>query len=279
MDNDSPAVTPRYLKIIACEIALREICHAASRSINTLDLDFLTQGLHDHPVIGRQRLQEFVDAQPSDKYDALLIGYGLCGNIVQGLRARHTPLVLPRAHDCITFFLGSRARYGALAQDTPSAYFYSSGWLECLKRRGGSVPPAHPALLPVRAGDAHSLGNSTYQQWIEKYGEENARHLLEIMNSWTDHYTHGVLIDFDFAHPLDLPEKVRALCRQNGWQFQVVEGDLSLLQRWVDARWDPEDFLIVPPRHRVIPSYRDSIIEAVPDSEDAPAPECNVVPA
>jgi hypothetical protein len=256
----------RYFKIIACEIALREICHAAARSTNVLDLEFVNQGLHDNPDAGRKKLQEIVDAQPPDKYDALLIGYALCGNIIRGLRANHTPLVVPRAHDCITFFLGSRARYQQFSEALPSAYFYTSGWLECLRRRGESAPPAHPALLPTRAGDT-AITNTTYKQWVAKYGEDNARHLLQVMNQWTENYTHGVLIDFGFAKPLHLHEQVQKICHQRGWEFQEIEGDLRLIQHWVDGEWDPDAFLVVPPGSQVMPSYTESVIAAMPTTQ------------
>src|SRR6476620_3424328 len=104
-----------FLKIIACEIALREIAFLAAQSPHLVDFEFLTQGLHDHPNLGRDEVQKRVDAIPEGKYDAVLIGYALCGNIIAGLRATHTPLVIPRAHDCITFFLGSKERYQQLS--------------------------------------------------------------------------------------------------------------------------------------------------------------------
>ena len=43
-----------FLKVIACEIAVRELYFAASRSPNLVDLEFLTQGYHDIPGTGRQ---------------------------------------------------------------------------------------------------------------------------------------------------------------------------------------------------------------------------------
>ncbi len=97
-----------FLKVIACEIAHREICFAAARSRNLMDLEFLPQGHHDRPCVGRAHVQECIDAVPAGKFDAILIGYGLCSNILVGLTTQHTPLVIPRAHDCITFFLGSK---------------------------------------------------------------------------------------------------------------------------------------------------------------------------
>jgi hypothetical protein len=251
----------QYFKIIACEVALREICQAVAQSSNIVDVEFLPQGLHDRPDRGAAEIQARVDAVPAGKYDALLLGYALCGNLITGLRATHTRLVVPRAHDCITFFLGSKERYAALSDEKPGAYFYTSGWLECVRRRGETMVPGHPAYLPLRAGASPGAG---YDQWVAKYGEEKARQLMEVMGELTDHYTHGVLIDFDFTRPLRLPDQVRAVCDQRGWQFEQVAGDLRLLQRWVDGEWDPKGFLVVEPRHQIQPSYDEHVLRAAP---------------
>jgi hypothetical protein len=256
-------MSTRFFKIIACEIALREICHAVARSPHLVDLDFVNQGLHDHPLTGCAQIQARIDAIPTGRYDAILIGYALCGNLISGLVARHTPLVIPRAHDCISFFLGSRDRCQSLSDSIPGAYYYTSGWLECLRRRGDEAPPTHPALLPTRPGTVTS-DNSTYRQWVEKYGEDNARHLVDAIQHWTANYTHGVLINFDFARPLHLREQVQNLCHERGWEFEEVEGDLRLLQRLVDGEWDDPSFLIVPPGHQVAPSYDNLVIRAAP---------------
>ena len=251
----------QYLKVIACEIALREICHAVAQSANILDVEFLPQGLHDRPNKGLAEVQARVDAVPAGKYDAILLGYALCGNLIAGLKAAHTRLVIPRAHDCITFVLGSKERYAALSEAMPGAYFYTSGWLECLRRRGETVVPGHPAYLPLRAGASPGGG---YDQWVAKYGEEKARQLMEVVSHMADHYTHGVLIDFDFTRALRLPEQVQAVCQQRGWQFEQVEGDLRLLQRWVDGEWDAKSFVVVEPQHQVEPDYSEDIIRVTP---------------
>ena len=47
-----------FLKVIACEIAVRELQYAAARSRNLIDLEFLTQGHHDTPASGRQEIQQ-----------------------------------------------------------------------------------------------------------------------------------------------------------------------------------------------------------------------------
>ena len=100
------------LKLIACEILYRELCAAVARSVNQVDVEFLPKGLHDIGQAGMSaRLTEVLAAVDESQYDAVLFGYALCSNGLVGLTARRIPLVVPRAHDCITLFLGSKERY------------------------------------------------------------------------------------------------------------------------------------------------------------------------
>ena len=53
----------------------------------------------------------------------------MCNTMLSGLRApAHTWLAVPRAHDCITFFLGSRKRYNEFFVEYSGCY-RTSGWL------------------------------------------------------------------------------------------------------------------------------------------------------
>jgi hypothetical protein len=79
---DAPSANPRFFKVIACEIAFREICHVAARSPHLHDLEFLTQGYHGVPCSGREEIEKRINAVPAGKYDAILLGYGLCSNIL-----------------------------------------------------------------------------------------------------------------------------------------------------------------------------------------------------
>lgn len=255
---DTPPPASRFLKVIACEIAFREICHLAARSPNLLDLEFLTQGHHDMPNRGRVEIQKRIDAIPAGRHEAILVGYGLCSSILNGLRATHLPLVVPRAHDCITFFLGSKNRYQQCFNERPGTYYYTSGWLECARRRGLTAG-ATGGLLPAQSGPG---AQSAYEQWVTQYGEKKAKYLLEAMGEWTAHYTHGVLIDFDFTKPLNCEAQVKRICTERGWQFEPMAGSLDLLRRWLDGDWDEQDFLIVPPGHQITASYDERIVKA-----------------
>ena len=250
-----------FLKVIACEIAFREICHTAARSRNLIDLEFLTQGHHDTPGTGRVQIQERINAVPAGKYDAIVLGYGLCSNILTGLTTGHTPLVIPRAHDCITFFLGSKERYQKVFLEHPGTYYYTSGWLECAKRRGDKGPLLGGASLPASANEGR---RATYEEWVRKYGEDAAKYLMEEMNRWTDAYSHGTLITFEFVKQLNMAEQVRQLCAERGWEYQETEGDLALFQKLLDGEWAESDFLVVRPGQKVIATFDEQVIGVAP---------------
>ena len=248
-----------FLKIIACEIAFRELCYAAARSSNLVDFEFLTQGYHDIPGTGRTEIQKRIDAVPAGKYDAIVLGYGLCSNILIGLTSPHTRLVIPRAHDCITFFLGSKQRYKEFFDAHPGTYYYTSGWLECMKRRGSTGPIWGGAQLPASANE--SL-NGTYQQWVDKYGEDQAKYLLEEMSRWSNSYSHGTLINFDFVKHLKLREEVQRICAERGWEYAETEGDFRLFEKMLEGNWPEADFLVVPPGQKVVATNDDKVIGA-----------------
>jgi hypothetical protein len=245
-----------FCKVIACEVVFREICHCVARSPNLFELEFLSQGYHDNPVVGIERIQERIDATEEGRFDAVLIGYGLCNNMLNGLRApAHTSLAIPRAHDCITFFLGSQARYREHFLGNPGTYYFTTGWVEH-RQRGGERPERKQG-----AGLGMQL---EYDALVEKYGEENARYLFEVMDGWASHYARGAFIDFDFSHDLPHRQQARATCDARGWEYEEVPGDLTLFQRWLDGDWTDEDFLVVPPGETVRPSWDDGVIHIEP---------------
>ena len=106
----------RYM-MIACAVLARECYHCAAISKNLIDLTILKQGLHD---IGEKKmssaLQREIDAVDIEKYEAILLAYGLCNNGIRNLRS-DLPLVVPRAHDCITLLMGSKEDYLKFTED------------------------------------------------------------------------------------------------------------------------------------------------------------------
>jgi hypothetical protein len=100
------------LKLICCEVLFREMCACIARSPHLIDVEFLTKGLHDLGCLGmRSRIQERIDKVDPAQYDAILLGYALCGDGTAEITARQIPIVLLRAHDCIGVFMGGSDLY------------------------------------------------------------------------------------------------------------------------------------------------------------------------
>ena len=119
------------LKLLACEIFRQEITFFLSGSPHQIDVEFLPAELH---AIGRvrmkNRLSEYLASVDESQYDAILLGYALCSGGIVGLSVSKIPLVVPRAHDCITLFLGSRKRYLEYFFANGGTYFMTTGWFE-----------------------------------------------------------------------------------------------------------------------------------------------------
>jgi hypothetical protein len=224
---------------------------AAKKSPHQLEITYLSrEGYHNEPDRNRPLLQEYIDSVP-EGFDAILLGFAFCNRLLDGVEARHIQLVVPRGHDCITFFMGSRHRYREHFTGHPGTYYYTTGWLE---RRDGSQLAQSLSGIP-------GMGAKSYDDLVAQYGEENAQYLMEFFGGWKQHYKQGTLIHFPFADTVSSREQVQAICRENGWQYGEIPGDLSLLDRWVRGQWD-EDFLIVPPGHSIKATYDEWVMQA-----------------
>ena len=252
-----------HLKVVACEVLAREIYHCAAQARNTVEIDLFTQGLHDNSDIMRQRLQEKIDSIDATHYDALLLGYGLCNNGIAGLKAGNLEIIIPRGHDCITFLLGSRQRYAEQFDQHPGTYYYSSGWIEYPGRKGEK-----PELMKNSGLGQSYRQFQEYEKLVEKYGEDNAKYLIEFMAQWQEHYTHGALIDFDFVSGLQLDKRVAEICIERGWEFLRLQGRLDLIQDWLDGQWDEDRFLRLKPGCTLAADYQGGIIKSVEPAGD-----------
>jgi hypothetical protein len=70
-------------------------------------------------------------------------------------------------------------------------------------------------------------------------------------------------------------QRARDDAAKRGWTYEKIAGDISMIQRLVNGEWNPKEFLVVPPRHRVVASYDDEVIKAVPSDEEG-SPESGV---
>ena len=244
------------LQLILCDMLALPAEHLAAESPHEIIVTDLSASLHVEPLPLRDRIQEHIERIEAEdpEVDAILLGYGLCGGATAGLVAHRVPLVLPRAHDCVTIFLGSRDRYQQEQESTPGTYWFT----EDNVKRGNAFMGA------LLGSSERSDGvKATYDEYVEKYGQENADYLMEALGEWQQHYSRGAFLETGMAPDDVARERAREETENRGWRFETVLSDLGLLERMLGGEWN-DDFLVIQPGETVAQSYGDDVVKAVP---------------
>ncbi len=247
------------LLALTCEVLARSVYLCAARSPHVVDVRLNRRGLHDDPPNLRAILQGEIDGVGAP-YDAVALAYGLCGGATAGLRAAAVPLVVPRAHDCITIFLGSRDRYAGEFVGHPGTYWYVQDYLE--RTDDGSAFGGVGAVSDAAA-------RATHEEYVAKYGEDNAAYLMEVLGAWRSHYDRAAFVEMGVADPRGAAaaeEQARDDAARRGWTFEKLAGELLLVKRLIDGDWGADDFLVLQPGERLAMSYDETVIRAEPAS-------------
>jgi len=241
------------IKLISCEALAREFYAAAATSPHVVDTELLAFGLHNTPDELRAAIQAAVDATTPDTsfYDAIILGYGLCSRGTAGIRARSIPIVIPRMHDCITALLGSRARYSTEFAAHPGTYYYSPGWIE---RKEGDVDQGFIDVHGKHYADR-------YSEYVAKYGEDNAKFLIEQEQQWCANYTRAAFINMGIGAVEQYRRFTQDLATGRGWEYTELDGDMTLIKRLVHGDWESEDFLVVQPGRGIAESFDELILK------------------
>jgi hypothetical protein len=190
------------------------------------EITFLDYGLHVYPKKLAVSVQDAVDSvtEPS----LIMLGYGLCGNGLNGIKAGPHTLLIPRTDDCIAILLGSYQAYRREFDGKPGTYWLSKGWLE-----SGSNPLAE------------------YEKYVDQYGQETAEY---VMDQQYQHYNRLALVthtpeDMEAYRPQ--AHAVADYCRRWNMDYDEVLGSDAYVRKLVAAAADisqaDDDFLVVPP--------------------------------
>jgi hypothetical protein len=218
------------IALVACEVFRSEIAALAGGCSHIKDSCWLEIGLHDRPDEMRAALQDTVTALDGrDDIEAIVLAYGLCGRGTAGLRAGRHPLVIPRAHDCITVFLGSKDEYARRQRECPGCYHYTPGW-----NRARRVPG------PERL-------ESLREEYSKRFDPDDADFLLESERSMWISYDTASFIDQGTPDAQDEAAYSRKCAEFLGWKFEHLKGDPTLLRDLLFGPWDDERFQFVPP--------------------------------
>lgn len=211
--------------IIACRVlqSMLEKLAPAEAADNAIFMDY---GLHRQPAKMTRELQEKIDGIGTPSL--ILMGYGLCGKGLAGIKSGQHTLKIPRVDDCIAILLGSREAYRREFSAVPGTYYLSKGWLE-----SGS----HPL--------------KEYEEYAEKYGAEKTDW---IMDQQYQHYERLALVghsqnDLETYRPQ--AQKVARYCERWGMRYEELLGSDEYVRRLVNVDEAPansdEDFVIIPP--------------------------------
>lgn len=207
-------------------------------------MTFLGYELHTRPKEMRPALQAQLDTLASPSI--VLLGYGLCGNGVVGVRSGRHMLVIPRTHDCIAIFLGSFQAYAERFRKDPATFYLTKGWLE--------------------SGDGPLFD---YREYVRDYGEETANDLIDMLYRHYRRLCYVAFSDSELVQYQAQLDEVAEFCRTRlNMTYEVVHGSDALIAELarMPERLDDgnEEFVVVPPGGEVQESmfHRASAIPA-----------------
>ncbi len=189
--------------ILACSVMRTELEQVLSGA-SAIEVRYLEQALHRTPHLMAGRIQAKIDAVSGA--GRIVLGYGLCSNGLAGVRARRQEIVIPRCHDCITLFLGSRAAYDELFHQIPGTYYLTPGWIDAKKDPLGIVA----------------------DEYTPRVGSETA---IWAMQQELKHYTHIALIDSGLTDMEPYRQRARENAAFFGLEYLELTGNLDYFRK------------------------------------------------
>ncbi len=218
------AATSRPTVVISCKVLEDLLGKRLPAGTPAVWLDVM---LHNSPKKLGAALQEQIDAIAKPSF--IIVGYGLCGNGLVGVKARAHTLIIPRTHDCVAIFLGSHQRYVQRFFASPNTYYLTKGWI-----------------------DARDEPLSDYYDYVKEFDEETADYLFEMKYK---NYRKICLVGFSQQELDDYRAQASAVAdfmdkRFGNVVLEETLGSTALIETLVKMGGQPvddEEFVVVKP--------------------------------
>lgn len=171
----------------------------------------LALGLHRNGSVLRRALNKAAH-QLQQHLDALLLGYGLCGNALDDPRTVldvDLPLFLPMdddhpMDDCVALCLGGRENYYGEQRKTAGTFFITPGWSQHWKQ-----------MLDPRSGELSQPG------------------LKRVLSG----YERALLVQTPALDDAELQRRGTEFCQRTGLRLESIQGSMDpLTTAWAAAR-------------------------------------------
>jgi hypothetical protein len=202
--------------IMACEVMREELLRVPA--LEPVELSFLSMGLHVAP--DRLRAALAAELAKPREVDRIVLGFGLCGNAVDGLVSPHAPMVIPRAHDCIAVLSGGVGLPETGRSLERGTFYLSGGWME---------------------GERTLMAE--HRRTVQRFGERKA---LRVLNTLLDAYQRFLFIRTDHPRCEAREREAAEVAALVGLSVDSVTGDRAYLTELVNGPWSAERFIHVP---------------------------------
>ena len=198
--------------VIACNTIADEFKYVMREVQSINPVIWIESGLHKYPDKLKDSLQEQLDKISG--VDRVLLGFGLCGNAICGLKARDFSIIVPRVDDCISLLIGSmeiRKNYS-----DRGTYFLTKGWLD------------------------HEMNIwEEYKYTVNKYGKELADSIYKRL---LNNYKNLCLIDNGTFNAKELSKTTKFIADKLGLIHDIIPGNLNYIKKLLEGPYD-NDFI------------------------------------
>ena len=91
----------------------------------------------------------------------------------------------------------------------------------------------------------------TYEEYVAKYGKENADFIMETLGGWEKNYKYLTYIDMGLPLDEEYADLARQEAQKKDLEFQRLPGDMRLLQNLLAGDWGEQEFLVVKPGEKI----------------------------